>query len=117
MSTKVIVGRGKHVRKAPAEHPYINRNPDKCIHCGLCVRICDEVVGATALGLVDRGFDTIVKPALDVKLEETDCISCGQCVSACPTGALTETMMIPKQVPVREMLTQTTCASCSVGCQ
>ncbi len=106
-----------HVRKVPTDHPFIQRNPDKCILCGLCVRICDEVVGATALGLVDRGFNTIVKPALDLKLQDTDCISCGQCVSACPTGALTETMMIKKQVPTHELETLTTCAFCSVGCQ
>lgn len=105
-----------HVRKIETDHPYIQRNPDKCILCGLCVRICDEIVGATALGLVDRGFNTIVKPSLDERLQDTDCISCGQCVSACPTGALTETMMIDKQVPVRELHTQTTCAFCSVGC-
>lgn len=105
-----------HVRKEQTDHPYIQRNPDKCILCGLCVRICDEVVGATALGLVDRGFDTIVKPSLDARLQDTDCISCGQCVNVCPTGALTETMMIDKQVPTRELQTQTTCAFCSVGC-
>lgn len=107
----------QHLRRSPTQHPHINRNPDKCILCGLCVRICDQVVGATALGLVGRGFDTIIKPALDVRLEETDCISCGQCVSACPTGALTETLMIPKQVPVCEKHTVTTCGFCSVGCQ
>ena len=105
-----------HIRRQDDDHPYIRRNPDKCILCGLCVRICDEVVGATALGLVDRGFDTIVKPSLDMKLKDTDCISCGQCVSVCPTGALTEKMMIQKQVPVREFDTLTTCAFCSVGC-
>lgn len=106
-----------HVRKQPTDHPYIRRNPDKCILCGLCVRICDETVGAAALGFVDRGFDTIIKPALDIKLQETDCVSCGQCVSACPAGALTETLMIEKQVPVRELSTLTTCAFCSVGCR
>jgi len=98
-------------------HPFIHRNPDKCILCGLCVRICDEAVGATALGLTDRGFDTTVKPALDYKLSDTDCISCGQCVAVCPTGALTETMMINKQVPLKETCTETVCSFCSVGCK
>jgi formate dehydrogenase major subunit len=74
-------------------------------------------VGATALGLVERGFDTIVKPALDAALRDTDCISCGQCVNVCPTGALTETMFISKQVPLQETLTETVCSFCSVGCQ
>ena len=98
-------------------HPFIHRNQDKCILCGLCVRICDEVVGATALGLTDRGFDTSVKPALDYTLSDTDCISCGQCVAVCPTGALTETMMVAKQVPLKETCTETVCSFCSVGCK
>ncbi len=109
--------RGKvHNRPLKDDHPFIQRNPDKCILCGLCVRICDEVVGQTALGLVGRGFDTIVKPALDMPLKQTDCISCGQCVNVCPTGALTETMLMPKQVPTQEHQTLTTCSFCSVGC-
>lgn len=106
-----------HRRAQEDNHPFIHRNPDKCILCGLCVRICDEVVGATALGLLDRGFDTIVKPALDTPLSDTDCISCGQCVAVCPTGALTETMMIGKQVPLEESITKTVCSFCSVGCK
>jgi formate dehydrogenase major subunit len=107
--------RHHHIHKD--NHPYIKRNPDKCILCGLCVRFCDEVVGATALGLVDRGFDTVVKPALNMPLQDTDCISCGQCVYVCPTGALTETMMVDKQVPLKENVTETVCSSCSVGCK
>lgn len=106
-----------HHREQPGDHPFIHRNPDKCILCGLCVRVCDEVVGATALGLVDRGFNTIVKPALDTDLRKTDCIACGQCVNVCPTGALTEVMQIHKQVPLREQVTETVCSFCSVGCK
>ena len=106
-----------HHRVQEDDHPYIRRNPDKCILCGLCVRICEEVAGATALGFIDRGFDTVIKPAFDADLRDTDCISCGQCVHVCPTGALTETMMIDKQVPLRENLTETVCAFCSVGCK
>lgn len=105
-----------HDRKPNDDHPYIHRNPSKCILCGLCVRICDEVVGVSALGLVDRGFDTVVKPALDSPLEQTGCVSCGQCVAVCPTGALTEKMMIRKQVPTAESSTDTVCSFCSVGC-
>jgi formate dehydrogenase major subunit len=111
-----LVGQVHH-REMLQDHPFIRRNPDKCILCGLCVRICDEVVGATALGLVDRGFDTIVKPALDLRLQDTDCLSCGQCVAVCPTGALTETMQVAKQVPTRELCTETVCSFCSVGCK
>jgi formate dehydrogenase major subunit len=73
-------------------------------------------MGITALGLVDRGFDTIVKPAMDKPLENTDCISCGQCVSVCPTGALQEKLQIEKSVPVETTSTKTICSFCSVGC-
>lgn len=98
------------------EHPFILRDPNKCILCGVCVRVCDEVMGVGALGLVKRGFDTVVKPALEMPLSETGCISCGQCVSCCPTGALQERVSIEKPVPLDTVKTDTTCAHCSVGC-
>ena len=98
------------------EHPFILRDPNKCILCGLCVRACDEVMGVGALGLVKRGFDTVVMPALEQPLTETGCISCGQCVSVCPTGALQENLSLEKSVPLDTEVTDTTCAYCSVGC-
>ena len=98
------------------EHPFIIRDPNKCILCGLCVRVCDQVMGIGALGLVNRGFDTVVKPALEQPLLESGCISCGQCVSVCPTGALQEKLPIDKSVPLQTEVTDTTCAYCSVGC-
>lgn len=106
-----------HQRAHEDNHPYIRRNPDKCILCGLCVRICEEVSGATAIGFMERGFETVIQPAFDADLRDTDCISCGQCVNVCPTGALTETLMVAKQVPLREKLTETVCAFCSIGCK
>ncbi|MCC5909191.1 MAG: molybdopterin-dependent oxidoreductase [Clostridiaceae bacterium] len=106
-----------HNRKCQDEHPFIIRDADKCILCGLCVRTCDEVMGVGALGLVERGFDTIVKPGLDLPLKKTDCVSCGQCVSVCPTGALQERLMIDKSVPVKAKETITVCPYCSVGCK
>lgn len=98
------------------DHPFIMRDPNKCILCGLCVRVCDEVMGVGALGLVHRGFDTVVKPALEHPLTESGCISCGQCVSVCPTGALGERLSIEKSVPLATDETDTTCSFCSVGC-
>lgn len=98
------------------DHPFILRDPNKCILCGLCVRVCDEVMGIGALGLVHRGFDTVVKPTLEKPLIESGCVSCGQCVSVCPTGALQERTTITKAVPLNTECTESTCAYCSVGC-
>ena len=98
------------------EHPFIVRDPNKCILCGLCVRVCDEVMGVGALGLVHRGFDTVVKPNLEKPLALSGCVSCGQCVSVCPTGALQERTTMAKEVPLDTVETDTTCSYCSVGC-
>ncbi len=72
------------------QHPNLNWDTDKCILCGLCVRICDEVVGINALGLVNRGFATMVKPEWEWEKApgETAYNSCGECAAVCPTGAL-----------------------------
>lgn len=97
-------------------HPFIVRDPNKCILCGLCVRVCDEVMGIGALGLVHRGFDTVVMPNMEKPLIESGCISCGQCVNVCPTGALQESTSLIKETPVKTVKTDTTCSYCSVGC-
>ncbi|MBQ8263957.1 MAG: FAD-dependent oxidoreductase, partial [Oscillospiraceae bacterium] len=66
----------------------IERNNGKCILCSLCVRVCDEVVGEGLLGLVGRGFDTVIKPEFRDSAKIAVCASCGKCAEACPTGAL-----------------------------
>jgi len=107
---------GEARRYTPSdEHPYIVRNMEKCVLCGLCVRFCEEVVGATALGLAGRGFGTAVVPEMRRPLKETSCISCGMCVALCPTGALLEKTPL-KPVPVRETFTETVCELCEVRC-
>jgi len=73
-------------------------------------------MGVGALGYVGRGFDTVVLPALGRPLEETGCISCGQCVSVCPTGALQEHLPMKKQIPLETEETDTICGFCSMGC-
>ena len=106
----------KNLSEFEDNHPFIVRDPDKCILCGLCVRVCDEVMGVGALGLVQRGFDTVVMPNMGKPLAESGCESCGQCVACCPTGALQERQTVQKEVPVDTDVAYTTCSFCSVGC-
>jgi len=82
------------------DHPYLELDSNKCILCSRCIRICHEVVGADALGLVNRGFKTYVSPSMGLPLAETNCESCGLCIDACPTGALTENFIF-KPGPVK----------------
>lgn len=99
------------------DHPFVIRDNNKCITCGLCVRVCEELIGVSALGLVDRGFDTYVEPALKQPLEKTGCVSCGQCIDVCPTGALRGNIQGVKQVPYQFRESDSTCGYCSAGCQ
>ena len=66
----------------------IVRDPNKCILCGNCVRVCSEIQGIGVLGFAHRGTDAIVTPAFNRNLEDTNCVTCGQCRVVCPTGAL-----------------------------
>ncbi len=74
--------------------PSIIREPDKCILCGRCVRICEEVQTVAAIDFTRRGFDTMVLPPFEMDLSETACVNCGQCTLACPTGALHEVRVV-----------------------
>ena len=69
--------------------PSIVRDPNKCILCGNCVRVCNEIQVVGVLGFAHRGTDAIVVPAFNRELASTNCVSCGQCRVVCPTGALT----------------------------
>ena len=98
------------------DHPFVEIDNNKCILCSRCVRICSELVGANALGLVNRGFETYVAPSMGESLLHTNCESCGMCIETCPTGAITENVPFkPGPVPLDAF--QTICNYCSVGCQ
>ena len=99
------------------DHPFISQNVDKCILCGLCVRACDEVVGASALGFVERGNETFVAPAFQQELKVTSCISCGQCIDVCPVGAWLDRRANMKEIPLDLAQTKSVCSYCSVGCE
>jgi NADH-quinone oxidoreductase subunit G len=67
----------------------IVRNPNKCILCGDCVRVCEEVQGVGALSFAYRGSKMMVAPAFNRNIAEVTCVNCGQCRTVCPTGAIT----------------------------
>ncbi len=94
--------------------PVIMRDPEKCVLCGRCVRLCEEVQGVAEIGLVNRGLESRVATLLDRPLS---CELCGQCVNACPVGALVA-RPYRSEVPswLRTPVT-TTCSLCSCGCQ
>jgi predicted molibdopterin-dependent oxidoreductase YjgC len=94
-------------------NPFIVRQQDKCVMCGLCVRVCEEVQGVGAIGFAERGFESKVIPPFG---HDLDCEFCGQCVSVCPTGALSGAIWAgqPRMEGVKK--TNTTCTYCGCGC-
>ncbi len=69
--------------------PSLVRDPNKCVLCGDCVRVCSEIQGVGAIDFIYRGHQAAVAPAFGKNLGDVECVNCGQCVSVCPTGALT----------------------------
>jgi formate dehydrogenase major subunit len=96
-------------------HPYLKYDPELCIACARCVRMCDEVQGTFALAMVGRGFETVMAPGSHGdEWKDSDCVACGACADSCPTGAITEPGLLDPR-PV-EVTTTTTCGYCGVGC-
>lgn len=93
-------------------NPFIVRDMEKCVMCGQCVRICDEVQGVGAIDFAYKGFWTKITPPFEMDL---DCEFCGQCVAVCPTGALTGRMWANKgRQKFKEV--DTVCPYCGCGC-
>jgi len=107
-----------HVRKHKVDdrHPHVVYDPNKCILCSRCIRTCARVLPISALGLVGRGFRTEMRPALNDPLVETSCVSCGNCVDSCPTGALTVKYPFPGRASLETDDEPTHCAYCSLAC-
>ena len=99
----------------PIDHvsPFIERNTNRCILCGMCVRIDDEVVGANELSFMNRGDKVKIGTDFDRPM---DCEFCGQCISVCPVGALNDRLFLHKARPWDLKETQTVCGYCSIGC-
>ncbi|HUW94018.1 MAG TPA: NADH-dependent [FeFe] hydrogenase, group A6 [Bacteroidales bacterium] len=68
----------------------IVRDPAKCILCGRCIRVCDEIMGVACIDFNGRGSKAVVATAFDKGMNTSSCVNCGQCIMVCPTGALTE---------------------------
>jgi len=82
--------------KMDQSSPAIVRDPDKCILCGKCVRVCEEIQGVACIDFIGRGSKAHIGTAFDEGLNVSSCINCGQCIKVCPTGALTEKSSIQK---------------------
>lgn len=106
-------------RRQPVDssNPFIVRDPDKCIHCFRCIRGCTELVGNEVLEMGFRGDASRVVCDTDLPLGQSSCVSCGECVQLCPTGALTERKAIGSGRPWALERVRTTCPYCGVGCQ
>ncbi len=104
----------KHTERSypvDTSNPFFYRDLNKCVLCGKCVRVCDEVLGVGAIAIINRGFGSKVATFGDKPIIDSNCVSCGECVVHCPVGAL-----MPKvtERPTREVAT--TCTYCGVGC-
>jgi formate dehydrogenase major subunit len=110
-------------RAAPApdrSHPAMAVNLDACIQCNLCVRACREVQVNDVIGMAGRGYGEKIVFDFDDPMGESTCVACGECVQACPTGALMPATLVDAanvrtQFPDREV--HSVCPYCGVGCQ
>jgi len=103
--------------KIDDRHPLITLDPNKCINCGKCVRTCSEILKVAALGFVNRGFTSVVKPAMEKALAETNCIACGNCIDVCPTGAITQKLPYRSLGTLKKYNKESICHFCSLGCK
>ena len=94
-------------------NPLIERNMNRCVLCGKCARVCDEIVGYGSYSFINRGFETKIATAFDRGL---DCEFCGQCVSMCPVGAILPRPFKFKARPWQLKEVDSVCGYCGNGC-
>src|SRR5580700_1686410 len=110
-------------RSTPApdrSHPAMAVNLDACIHCNLCVRACREVQVNDVIGMAGRGHSEKIVFDFDDPMGASTCVACGECVQACPTGALMPSSLLDArnvrtEYPDRSV--DSVCPYCGVGCQ
>jgi len=110
----------RHVPSCDRSHPAMAVNLDACIQCNLCVRACREVQVNDVIGMAGRGHGERIVFDFDDPMGASTCVACGECVQACPTGALMPTSLVDKnnvrtEFPDREV--NSVCPYCGVGCQ
>jgi formate dehydrogenase major subunit len=105
---------------ADASHPAMAVNLDACIHCNLCVRACREVQVNDVIGMAYRGHGAKIVFDQDDPMGTSTCVACGECVQACPTGALMEANLLDgkgRLAKTPDSQVHSVCPYCGVGCQ
>ena len=99
-------------------NPVISINHDACILCDRCIRACDDIQGNDVIGRSGKGYTTRISFDLNDPMGESSCVTCGECVAACPTGAIVNKPI--REVPIRPRAeldqVDTVCPYCGVGC-
>lgn len=114
--TSFPVGKNPPINVVDDSNPFYEFRPDKCIMCRRCVRVCEKLQGRDTLSATGRGFDTMITTSFGLPRTDPACESCGNCVSVCPTGALSS--YDNKKFRYYEVeRVRTTCPHCGTGCQ
>jgi formate dehydrogenase alpha subunit len=105
----------RHELPIQSGNPMIERDMNKCILCGKCVRVCHEVQVTDAIDFTHKSFDTCIAASFDHELDISFCRFCGQCIDICPTGAIKNKQLKGTRTWERTKV-RTTCPFCGVGC-